>query len=273
MVVGYAGSERTASAKAHGEEDQGRVRKQECEGPADRPRAVGYRYVGDKRSGETPEIDPETVAVVRRIFDLYASGDHSTRTIADTLNTERVPPPIASKGKWMGDSVGYLLQNVANIGKTYNESRLKRIGDLIPAMWPAIITEPLFSRVQERLKSKRPTIIARRNARPFTFRGLLWCTHCHRRLTSQFSGGHAYYRCGSYEWPTAERCSLATRAIREDELLPWVDLIMDGFELGKLSGKWLLKTGAKVDKETATEVIAKLDRRSSGQATATRTRN
>src|ERR1700674_1336108 len=94
-----------------------------------------------------------------------------------------------------------------------------------------------------------------------TFRGLLWFIHCHRRLTSQFAGGHVYYRCGSYEFPTVERCSLATRAIREDELLPWVDTIMDGFERGQISGKALLKTGAKVDKETAAEVVAKIDRK------------
>jgi hypothetical protein len=36
---------------------------------------------------------------------------------------------------------------------------------------------------------------------------------------------------------------------------------MDGFEQGKISGKWLLKIGAKVDKETAAEVVAKLDRK------------
>jgi hypothetical protein len=161
----------------------------------------------------------------------------------------------------MGDSVGYLLQNVAYVAKTYSESRLKRTGDLIPATWPAIVPETLFQRVQDRLKSKRPTVIARRNARAFTFRGLLWCVHCHRRLTAQFSGGHAFYRCGSYEWPTAERCSLATHAIREDEILPWFDLIAEGFEKGRISGKSLLKTGAKLDRETAAEVVAKIDRR------------
>lgn len=30
---------------------------------------------------------------------------------------------------------------------------------------------------------------------------------------------------------------------------------------GQISGKWLLKTGAKVDKETAAEVVAKIDRK------------
>ncbi len=235
--------------------------KKNARGMPTGPAPFGYRYVGGKRSESALEIDPETAPTVRKIFNLYASGDHSTRTIADQMNTEGVPASGAHKGKWMGDSIGYLLQNVAYVAKTYSASRLKRTGDLIPATWPAIIPEPLFARVQQRLQSKRPAVIARRNARAFTFRGLLWCIHCHRRLTSQFAGGHVYYRCGSYEFPTAERCSLATRAIREDELLPWVDRIMDGFEQGRISGKWLLKTGAKVDKETAAEVVAKIDRK------------
>jgi hypothetical protein len=44
-------------------------------------------------------------------------------------------------------------------------------------------------------------------------------------------------------------------------VLPWVDTIMDGFDLGKISGKALTKTSTKVDKETAAEVVAKIDRK------------
>lgn len=75
------------------------------------PAPFGYKYAGGKstgsRDGGTLEIETETAPIVRRIFDLYASGDHSTRTIADTLNTEAVPATGAHLGKWMGDSVGY----------------------------------------------------------------------------------------------------------------------------------------------------------------------
>ncbi len=226
------------------------------------PAPFGYRYAGDKRDGKTLEIDPVVAPIVLRIFNLYADGDHSTRTIADTLNTEGVPALAATKGRWMGDSVGHLLQNVAYIGKTFAESRLKRTGDLIPAAWPAIISETLFQRVQDRLKAKRLTIVNGRHSRPFTFRGLLWCTHCQRRLTAQASGTTVYYRCGSYEWPTAQRCELAKRAIHETEILPWFDLIAEGLEQGQISGNWLLpRASEKVDRETAVEIVAKIDRK------------
>ncbi len=141
--------------------------------------------------------------------------------------------------------------------------RPKKTGDLITATWPPIISEALFFRVQERRKAKRLTVMnGGSRARDFTFRGLLWCVHFRRRLTAQFSQGVTYYRCGSYEFPTGERCDLAKKAIRETDLLPWVDRIMDGFEQGQISGKWLLsKTGAKMDRETAAEVIAKIERK------------
>ncbi len=167
-----------------------------------------------------------------------------------------------SKGRWMGVSIAQLLQNIAYVGKTYSVSRRSKTGDIIAATWPPIVSESVFYRVQDRMKTKRPTVAnGGPRARDFTFRGLLWCVHCHRRLTAQFSHGAVYYRCGSYEFPVADRCGLAVHALRETELLPWVDTIVDGFERGKISGKALLKTGTKVDKETAAEVVAKIDRK------------
>jgi DNA invertase Pin-like site-specific DNA recombinase len=227
------------------------------------PAPYGYRYATRER-GTVPmlEIDTEAAPIVKRIFNLYADGDQSAATIADVLAAEAIPATATRKGKWVGDNVQNLLQNVAYIAKTYSESRPKKTGDLIPATWPPIISEALFSRVQERRKARRLTVTnGRPRARDFTFRGLLWCVHCHRRLTAQHSRGTVYYRCGSYEFPTAERCALAKKAIREAELLPWVETIMDGLDAGNIGGRWPLKSREKVDKETASEVIAKIDRK------------
>jgi hypothetical protein len=132
----------------------------------------------------------------------------------------------------------------------------------MPATWLPIIDDALFARVERRRTAKRLTVMnGGPRARDFTFRGLLHCMHCHRRLSAQFAHGVVYYRCGSYELPVGERCALATHAIRETELLPWVDTIMDGFEQGRISGKWLLKSSAKIDKESAGEAIARIERK------------
>jgi hypothetical protein len=50
--------------------------------------------------------------------------------------------------------------------------------------------------------------------------------------------------------------------MHETEILPWVDRIMEGLDVSGIDGRWPLKTGStKVDKETATEVIAKIERK------------
>lgn len=61
-----------------------------CSSPTPR---YGFRYAHDadgKRVGY--EIDPENMAVVRRIFELLAEG-HSVRALAATLDGEGVPTP------------------------------------------------------------------------------------------------------------------------------------------------------------------------------------
>jgi DNA invertase Pin-like site-specific DNA recombinase len=57
-------------------------------------RAFGYIAARDSAVGRI-EIDEAQAAIVRRIFDMYASGV-SPRTIAATLNAEGVPSPGAS---------------------------------------------------------------------------------------------------------------------------------------------------------------------------------
>jgi DNA invertase Pin-like site-specific DNA recombinase len=249
--------------KSTGKNIKATYAKKNQQGQPTGPAPYGYRYATREPGAALRlEIDPETAPTVLRVFEMYANGDHSASTIANTLAAEGIHAPATRKGRWVGDNVQNMLQNVAYVAKTYSESRPKRTGDLIAATWPPIISEALFNRVQERRNAKRLTVTnGGDHARAFTFRGLLWCTHCHRRLTAQFSHEVVYYRCGSYEFPTSERCDLAKKAIRETELLPWVDRIMDGLEQGQMDGKWLLKTGTRVDKETAAEVVAKIERK------------
>ena len=52
--------------------------------------SYGYKMGTDKK--RAPVIDEETAPVVKRIFEMYASGK-SPRKIAETLNLEGVPSP------------------------------------------------------------------------------------------------------------------------------------------------------------------------------------
>src|SRR5207245_440791 len=63
------------------------------------PAPLGFRYVGNNRASFMLEPDPETAAIVRDIFNRYATGRYSTTEIAAQLTAEKVP--TASRHGWI----------------------------------------------------------------------------------------------------------------------------------------------------------------------------
>lgn len=88
-------------------------------------------------------VDEDVAPIIRRIFDMYASGRFTARDIARRLNAEGVPKLPRSRGAaWHWHSIAEILRNVAYGGKAYSESRRRGgHGQLIPAAWPAIVSD------------------------------------------------------------------------------------------------------------------------------------
>jgi len=93
----------------------GRRTRRGLEGLARKGKSAGGRafgYVPPAMSGTGQiEIDSEQAKIVRRIFKMFADG-HSPRSIADTLNREKVPAPGATWGResrrkqgWVGSAI------------------------------------------------------------------------------------------------------------------------------------------------------------------------
>ena len=87
-----------------------------------------YGYLKGTDKKRTPVIDEETAPVVRRIFELYASGT-SPKNIADILNEDGIPSPgklayerLGHKGRpnemrlWCEVSIRAMLNNIMYIG-------------------------------------------------------------------------------------------------------------------------------------------------------------
>src|SRR5690606_1908811 len=109
-------------------------------------------------------INKEEALLVKRIFEMYDEGQ-SLSSIADQLTQEKEKrKDIPSKkfrhiqeGRWTIDSVQNILKNHAYIGvrvvngknKNEDQSRLKAWQQyhMVPAAWPAIIEESVFSKV------------------------------------------------------------------------------------------------------------------------------
>jgi DNA invertase Pin-like site-specific DNA recombinase len=182
--------------------------------------AAGRAPLGYRRTPEmTLTVDEDEAAIVRRIFEDYATGEHSARAVAIRLNDEGIKRPHArSKYGWLPDTIVDTLRNVRYIGKTYSINSERREGQLIKAQWPAIIDEAMFKRVQEIMGTRK----AVRRPRPahYIFGRLLVCARCGQVMWATRRDGHSYYFCRR---DVVMPCSESSKAIREDVMLAWAN--------------------------------------------------
>lgn len=165
-------------------------------------RKAPYGYVKGDDEKKTPIIDEEAAAVVKRIFEMRASG-LSPHKIADTLNEENIPNPskysmdkygIVGKrnhfGLWSFCAVNSILNNPTYLGHmaqqrwssiSYkNHKRYKRdVSEWITVYntHEPIITQELWDKVREVEKSVAQ---GRKTKRGYThpLSGFLFCADC-----------------------------------------------------------------------------------------------
>lgn len=158
--------------------------------PHPKPR-YGYRFADEKKS--RLEIYEPEAEIVRRMFGLYVEG-WTLRKIAQTFTSEGIPSP-KGKRQWSRESVRDMLRDPAYTGKAYArhyhevrdaKNKRKVIYDLSTAVElpagtvPAIIDEPKFHVVQERLTMNK-TASSRRCKHPEQYllrAGHIRCGHC-----------------------------------------------------------------------------------------------
>jgi DNA invertase Pin-like site-specific DNA recombinase len=178
--------------------------------------AYGYRLVAGKTLER--EIDPQTAAIVVRIFTEYVNGV-ALREIAARLNNEGIPSP--SGGKWnhavitagngngkgiIGNRIyiGELVWNQYRSIKGENEKRTKRKGkpeDLITAPVPhlRIVDQALWDRAQ-RMRTGRsrqiPGRVYKKTIMNHMLAGRLFCGACGGRMKIVWSGAREGTRVG-----------------------------------------------------------------------------
>jgi site-specific DNA recombinase len=184
----------------------------------------GYRRV----DGAIVE-DPEVAPVIRKIFELYATGTFSFQTLADHLNSLGVRPkrgPGKAKHNrpaaviFTGDVLKDIFDNASYIGKVRVD------GQLIEAKHPALIDEETWNRCGEvRRRNRRNTSKTwTRHSYPLT--PVLRCGRCgstmHGEVASDATGCRRYYAChAARRQRAATRLPLArcdARAIRSERI-------------------------------------------------------
>lgn len=202
-----------------------------------------YGYIAGTDEKRTLIIDEEVAPVVRRIFELYASG-LSGEKIARVLNDEEIaaPSPYLEKkiGRrrrrteicpfWNAGTVLQILRNAAYIGELVQMKRttasfknhkiiMRDESDwvVIPNAHEAIIDKELWDKCQERKKPYRRGRSSKRSGiDPLS--GLIFCPKCGSTMKLSWNTTHKgkdriqvkyrhFYNCGSYSRAGKHACT------------------------------------------------------------------
>lgn len=211
--------------------------------------------------GVKRQVVAEEAAIVRRIFESYATG-LSFEKIARILRAENIPAPRPPRRDsiraWCSDSISEILRNEIYIGK-YIFKRTTNVRDpktrrMVTRQLPEsewirsehpelrIITNELWNKVQEQ-RALRNSLGFRKlgglertkRSQEYLFSGLLFCgaslpdapgTFCNRAITivdADAGRKFACYGCGAHRYKGA--CTNAItigREVLEEQILDWL---------------------------------------------------
>lgn len=159
---------------------------------------IGYL---DNGGGKLKTIDPKLGPIVRETFELYATGEHSIRSLVREMPRRGL---LSSNGKPLTKTgIAKVLGNPFYTGVI----EIRRTGKVYSGRHEPLISTSLFKAVQDRKAGRYRKKVTKHK---FTYRTVFHCHSCGRSMIPERQKGHAYYRCHVPECPT--------NAIRETEI-------------------------------------------------------
>lgn len=164
------------------------------------PGNAPFGYLNNGR-GKLKTPDPKRAPLIRKMFELYASGRYSIRS----LQTEMALLGLTkSDGKPLSkNSVLNILDNPFYCGII----RMKSRGKTYPGIHRKLISATLFEQVQD-VRAGRTT--KKKTKHDYCYRGLFRCSLCGFSLIAEAQKGHVYYRC--------QTKTCATKTVREEQV-------------------------------------------------------
>ncbi len=155
---------------------------------------IGYHNNG---GGQLKTIDPIQGPLVKKTFQLYATGKYTLKTLTKAMQELGLKN---TKGKHL------YLSTISNIlNNPFYTGVLKVKGRTFQGGHEPLVSSKLFTDVQNILTGKTNSKVVKHD---FIFRRLLKCKDCGYSLIGERQKGQVYYRCHSRDCPT--------KAIRED---------------------------------------------------------
>ncbi len=147
---------------------------------------IGYLNIGTEKGNKTIGIDPERFPLVRRIWDMYLTGQYTVRELHTIANEQwglRTPQKRKLGGRKLTMSHMYvILNNQFYMGKFPWKDPDTGEVTLMQGVHTPMITEQEFERGQILLGAKAQH---RSHGREFSYTGLAHCGECQSAITAE----------------------------------------------------------------------------------------
>lgn len=171
---------------------------------------IGYKTIGEKGK-KIHIIDPVNAPFVKKVFEYYASGNHSMKSVIDKLFDD------GFRTRAGGRMVKSRVEDLLN--ETFYYGSIRWNGLLYPGKHEPIITKELFDKVQSVKLSRSTPSKSKHN---LTFRKMIECGGCRGTITGEIQKGITYYHCSHYR--DCPKKKWATEKIVEEQILAVFDL-------------------------------------------------
>lgn len=188
----------------------------------DAPGKAPIGYLNDRNSKRII-IDPDRAPLVRRAFELYATGDYSLFDIRKALI--EMGFALRNGGRPPRTSIELMLKNPFY----YGEFRWR--GQLFKGNHEPLISRSLFDRVQTKLADKGPGVFQERE---FAFGQFMTCGHCGCAITAEIKKEkYIYYRC------TNGKGKCPQKYVREEALVGQFAEVVRAVRLDPRLASWI----------------------------------
>lgn len=198
---------------------------------------IGYL---DNGKGEPKTPCPQKAPLIREMFDLYGSGQHSLRSLHAEMNRRALRNHAGKPLSLCG--VETILSNPFYTGII----EIKRTGEIFKGIHDPIISPSLFQLVQDIKAGRCGPKITRHN---HLFRGLFRCGICDNPMSPELQKGRVYYRC--------QRPECATKTVREDALDECIHRTFAMYQISPADAEWLEKKWLGTQDQTARDDLRK----------------
>ena len=180
---------------------------------------VGYSSVYDDQNKRINIIpNPEKRHNIRRIFEEYAKGDVSIKTLSERMYDQGLR---SDKGYKVVPSI---IHNILNNSFYYGEAYSSRHDFRYVHKYEPIIPKELFNTCQSVLNKSNTTPI-KYASKPFIFKGLVVCKDCGGAVSGDLKKKkYVYYSCSGYK-------GCKRQFVPETELLKPVYELLDNIKL------------------------------------------